>query len=578
MKNKGNILLLVSIVVCVLTSWYMWTRPLWSFVPLFNYLSIWGIFLWLFRKSFTDDSPNGGWLKLVFISGIILSVGFPPSPLFIGLMVGFVPLMMLENEIRKSHNRPQPGKLFKYLFFGFWLWNILTTFWIANTAFIAGIVANVVNAALMTLPWLVFHVATFRSNWKGRYIILASGWILFEYLHTQWDISWPWLTLGNGLTSCYPLIQWYEITGYFGGSVWIWLVNILVGMSFIWPERRRKFLFISALTVIIPASLSLLAYINYKEKGTPLDVSVVQPNFEPHYQKFSIPEPQQVEKIFRMTSENIDSATRLVIMPETVLDPVNLDEIYGENRGLAILRSLLKQAPHASILGGVGGYHIFHQNPGRETVRKNGSTFYELYNAAILMEPDIDTVQEYHKSKFVPGAELFPFKKVLPFLKPLVRKLGGTYEGFAPQSEPSNFRFDGGKQVAPIICYESIYGGWVAGYVRKGAGLLAIITNDGWWDNTPGHLQHMSFARLRAIENRKDIARSANTGTSCFVNQRGDVRMKTGYNEDAVIRDKVFYNEGTTFYSRHGDYIVAIMVIVFILSMVYNFLPKMKGN
>lgn len=574
MKFTKGILLIISLVCLIATSWYMMTHPLWSYVPLFNYLGIWGLMLWLFRKILMSDEAGRKRLKLALISGVIFSVSFPPSPLFVGLLVGFVPMMMLERDIALTYKKAAPGRLFGYLFFGFWLWNILSTFWVANTAFFAGMIANIVNSILMTLPWLFFHILTAKHKWNGKYIILAAGWILFEYIHSNWDISWPWLTLGNGMTTCYPLIQWYEFTGYFGGSVWIWAINICLGLAMINMAQNKKLLYTGLLIFAIPSLLSLVLYWTYKEKGELIKVAAVQPNFEPHYQKFSVPEPQQALKIYEMTLSHVDSATKLIVMPETVLDPINMDDIYGDNPGLALIRKSLEKAPNAVIVAGVGGYHVFDSDPGRETVRNNGGTYYELYNAAILMKAGVDTVQEYHKSKFVPGAELFPFKKVLPFLRPLVKKLGGTYEGFAPQAKPSNFTFDGRKQVAPIICYESIYGGWVAEYVDQGAGLLAIITNDGWWDNTPGHLQHLAFARLRAIENRKDVVRSANTGTSCFINQRGDIRMETGYEEDAVISDNLHYYEGTTFYSRNGDYIILLVGIAMMLSLGINFLQK----
>jgi len=573
MKKLRNIGLLASILVFILSSWYMLENPLWGYVPLFNYLSILLIVLRLCHRKLSSDSRRIRWLRLALSSGALLSVGFPPSPLFAGMLVGMVPMLMLEKEIGEDHVRPRTGLLFGYLFFGFWLWNVLSTFWVANTAYIAGMIANVANAMLMTLPWLVFHRLTFRQKWAGRYILLAGFWILFEYLHSNWDISWPWLTLGNGMATAYPLVQWYEFTGYFGGSVWIWAVNILLWLAVSRPGMRRKWAIAASLVFIVPVLLSLVLYFTYREKGEAVDVTVVQPNYEPHYQKFTVPEEIQVEKMYNMTAEKIDSATRLIIFPETVVDPVNMDRVYAVNPGIYKLYSLLYLAPEASILLGIGGYHTFTDPPSRSTVRNSNGIYYELYNAAFMLENDSNKIQEYHKSRFVPGAELFPFKKVLPFLKPLVKKLGGTYEGFAPQDSPTNFRF-GNKWVAPVICYESVYGGWVAKYVKKGAGLLAIITNDGWWDNTPGHMQHLAIGRLRAIENRKDIARSANTGTSCFINQRGDIRMATDYETDAVIRDKVYYSEARTFYSMHGDYIVVLAGIMTVVALFYSFLNR----
>ena len=568
--------LVVSVLVLAITSYMMINRPLWGFIPLFNYLSIFTIILQLSGKWLLKDAQRIKWLRMSLFSAVLLTIGFPPSPIFIGMVVGFIPLMMVEKEFEAQFVKANTGLLFKYLFFSFWLWNILTTFWVANTAYFAGMIANIANAALMTLPWLAYHKLTFGKKGIWKYFLLAGLWIMFEYIHSFWDISWPWLTLGNSLASVYPLIQWYEYTGYFGGSVWIWILNIgifyAINSSL---SEKRKWVGINAAVLILPMLVSIMLYFTYKEKGDPIDVTVVQPNYEPHYQKFTIPEEMQVAKITALTAENIDSNTNLIIYPETVFDPINMDNVYGANPAIQNLHKLFYQAPNAYIVAGIGGYHTFAQRPDRSTVRSKNGVHYELYNAALLLERDETKIQEYHKSKFVPGAELFPFKHILPFLKPLVKKLGGTYEGFAPQDEPTNFTF-GQRQIAPIICYESIYGGWVSGYVNKGAGLLAIVTNDGWWDNTPGHLQHLAIGRLRAIENRKDIVRSANTGTSCFINQRGDIRMETDYEVDAVIRDKVYYNEEKTLYSRFGDYIVYLTGLMTLILIIYSFINGRK--
>lgn len=568
--------LTLSVIVLAITSYIMMNRPLWGFIPLFNYLSIFSIILILCSKWLTRDAQYTRWLKLSLFSGVLLTVGFPPSPLFIGMIVGFVPFLIVEKEFEQKFDKANTGLLFKYLFFGFWLWNILATFWVANTAYFAGMIANVANALLMTLPWLVYHKLTFKKSGIWKYFLLAGLWILFEYLHSFWDISWPWLTLGNSMATAYQMIQWYEFTGYFGGSIWIWILNICIFYGVMSPlANKKKWVGINAALLLVPIIISVVMYSGYQEKGDPIDVTVVQPNYEPHYQKFTVPEEMQVAKITALTAELIDPRTELIIYPETVFDPVNLDDPYGTNNSIQKLHGLFSKAPNAHILAGIGGYHTFAQRPDRSTVRSKNGIHYELYNAALMLEKDSSKVQEYHKSKFVPGAELFPFKHVLPFLKPLVKKLGGTYEGFAPQDEPSNFYF-GKRQIAPIICYESIYGGWVADYVDKGAGLLAIVTNDGWWDNTPGHLQHLAIGRLRAIENRKDIVRSANTGTSCFINQRGDIRQETEYEVDAVIRDKVYYNESKTFYSKHGDYVVYLMGFMTILLLIYSFVGGRK--
>jgi apolipoprotein N-acyltransferase len=125
-----------------------------------------------------------------------------------------------------------------------------------------------------------------------------------------------------------------------------------------------------------------------------------------------------------------------------------------------------------------------------------------------------------------------------------------------------------------------VYGEFVTEYVRKGAGMLFIITNDGWWGNTPGHRQHFQYARLRAIETRRCIARSANTGISGFINQRGDVLQQTPYWQDAVISGKLLYDTTITFYVQYGDFLgrLSLFMSVFLLLYVFvkDFLKKKR--
>ena len=127
--------------------------------------------------------------------------------------------------------------------------------------------------------------------------------------------------------------------------------------------------------------------------------------------------------------------------------------------------------------------------------------------------------------------------------------------------------------VAPVICYESVFGEYTTGYVKNGANALFIVTNDGWWDNTAGHKQHLLFASLRAIETRRPIARSANTGISCLINQRGDILQPTEYDEAATVKGTLLFNDTITFYVRYGDLIGRLAGFISIL-LLLNVIAK----
>jgi apolipoprotein N-acyltransferase len=123
------------------------------------------------------------------------------------------------------------------------------------------------------------------------------------------------------------------------------------------------------------------------------------------------------------------------------------------------------------------------------------------------------------------------------------------------------FKTKSGFNVAPVICYESIYNDYLRLYVNKGAEMIGIITNDGWWGNTPGHRQHLAYAKISSVSLRRAAARSANTGISAFINQRGDVLAPTAYWQEDVIKEKIYLNESKTYFARFGNFIASAALV-----------------
>ena len=186
-----------------------------------------------------------------------------------------------------------------------------------------------------------------------------------------------------------------------------------------------------------------------------------------------------------------------------------------------------------------------------------------MYNAAVQLD-NTGATQTYIKSKLVVGVENFPFKETLePILGNIMIDLGGTVLSRATQEERGVFSsMDHAKNAAPIICYESVYGEFVTDYVKNGANFLSIITNDAWWDRTQGHQQHLSYARLRAIETRKSIARSANTGISALINEKGEILKTLDYGTKGVLKGSITINNTKTLYTKYGDFIARIATLL----------------
>jgi len=553
------ILLVIGLGLLSWNSYQILNKPLWGYHPMGWMLGGYFLVLCCFWKKLTKTPGAFKRILLSTLSGILLSLSFPMSPLTFLIFIALVPLLVVATEKELSF-----WGLVGHAFHAFVLWNIITTFWVLNTSFAPGIVANTLNAFFMTTPWMLFYLVRKHFPVLQSYIGLAAFYMSFEYLHLQWEISWPWLTMGNIFSTFPDWVQWYEFTGVFGGSLWIWIINLMVFWVVMgWRKNPKSWIFIG-IGIVLPVIISYVTLWNRTDRGPEIEVVIVQPNYEPHYEKFKIPQRQQLAKMKDLAEEGITENTDYVLFPETVINRVLLNRVNSHS-GIKMFKELSVQNPGLNVISGISSFRTYPLDSlGNKSTRthissRGDTTYWDLQNAAIWIADD-EIKMDYFKSKLVPGAEIFPYSDYLPFLTPIVDQLGGSKEGHFIQDHREVFGEDE-KQIAPVICYESIYGEYVADYIQKGAKAIFIMTNDGWWDVTPGHRQHLAFSRLRAIEMRRSIARAANTGVSCYINQLGKVSKPTRYGEDAVIRSSIRCNDQLTAYARLGDYIAHIAIL-----------------
>ncbi|MEO6131685.1 MAG: apolipoprotein N-acyltransferase [Saprospiraceae bacterium] len=573
--------IVLLLIICAVSGWKMLRLPLWGWWPLVMLLSFWfAVILFFFPK----EPEKRKWIGAATASGILLGFGFPPSPLTWVVAFAWIPFLAVENGIFQKRDKPVPKQIFFYSFHTFIIWNIITTFWVTNTAFIAGIFANFVYALLMATTMTLIHVIGRRLALRWFYVVFISFWISFEYLQHHWDFLWPWLTLGNSLAQYPWAVQWYEFTGAFGGSLWILSLNVLGYLMIIrWLRAKPLRIGIYFSLFFIPILISFFLWFTTKPGDVkPVSVTIIQPNFEPHYEKFTIPERDQVKRFLQLSRESIDSLTSYLVFPETSFEGVQLNSPY--NPSIDLFQHFIDSFPNLNLVAGITSYRILKANELDNTnyrihINPEGdSTYWDVQNSALQLTSGQKDLQVYFKSRLVPGPEMFPFKKVLFFFKPIVVSLGGSYEGLTEQPERSVFN-DGPVTVAPVICYESIFGEYCGGYVKKGATAFFIVTNDGWWDKTPGHIQHLKLGALRAIEHRRPIVRSANTGISCFIDSRGQIHQPTKYGETTFIKGEIIPETRITFYTKWGDLIAKTLVVIsFVILIVFLFRFFVKRN
>ena len=522
------------------------------------------------------------------LTGVLLWMAWPVGPLAPLLFIGWVPLLWVEHQLSDGKSG------LKYFFLVWWaclVWNAGTTWWIYYSTAIGSVVAIAANALLMSIPWILFRYTRKMAGISWAYLGWVLYWCCFEQIHLNWEISWPWLTLGNGFAMYPEWIQWYEYTGVFGGTIWILLINLGIFLLLTSESGNRRLFAGVAAGLLLPMVISYLRFFSYQEQGPEVEIVAMQPNIDPYTEKFIdskdfIQFEEQVDRFVQLSRQEVTDCTAFLLWPESALDGGFLEpsllsqEILPDSRGLLAndlnsivsMRKYKQSQPQLSLITGLTSITVYpDKSSATPTARKRGNVYLDVFNTAYFLGND-GSLQTYHKSKLVPGPETMPYPKIFGFLSDLLVDFGGTSGQLGKQQERTVFYNQQGYGMAPSICFESIYGDFMARYARAGAHFIGVITNDGWWRNTPGHKQHFHYAVLRAIENRRSIARSANTGISAFINQRGQILKSTGFWEQAVIKEKLHANSNTTFYTEHGDYLgrtaVWLSILVFLAAWV----------
>lgn len=515
------------------------------------------------------------WLAL--LTAFLLWLAWPPIPFTSPILLfAFLPLMIVLQEIEESTLHKKGYKIFYLSGLAFLAWNTASIYWVFNSlnavmptfaACLLSLIPFGLGAVLMTFSFWLYRKVARNTKPLIADISLVGFWISYEYLHQTWDLKFPWMTLGNGFANTPQLIQWYEYTGVYGGTFWVLVSNILIfrlwmslrkQKSKVKSEKTYKRSLIIALIIwiIVPISLSVLVYSTFEEEINPSNIVVVQPNIDPYGKNHTHTEKEQLTTLINLSKQKAQVNTEFFVWPETAITGYKDEEDFRNTNSFKTVQSFLDSFKNATVISGAETY-LAYQNQKTLSAKfvKENNLWYDSFNTAVAIE-NSPKLQFYHKSKLVPGVEKMPFPELLSFLNPLFEKFGGTTGGYGGQEEPSNLYASSGIGVVSAICYESIWGDWVAKSVNKGAQFIAVITNDGWWGNTSGKDQHLDYARLRAIENRRWVARSANTGISAFINQRGDIVQKTEWWKTAVIKQDINLNTEITFYTAHQDWIV----------------------
>lgn len=510
---------------------------------------------------------------LAILSALLLSAAWPINGFTFIIFGALIPLLFLENSIRLSDFKRKGLLVFGYSYLTFLLWNLLITWWLINSSLIGMLFANICNSFFYAIIFTCFSWAKTRLPNRSAYLFLIALWLAFEKLHLSWDFSWTWLNLGNVFSENIYWIQWYEYTGVFGGSLWVlvinvWLFHVFKNHNTILGYKPLARKMIAPLIFIaLPIAFSLYLYEKVEEGSKDIKVLLLQPNIDPYNTKYSLTNSSFIDLWKKQVQPFYSDSLDYILSPETYFAE-GYGEEFREFNGSKLheeLQQELAKIPLTQYITGIQFYDLYAQEKApsltANLIRKG--LWADYYNSA-LAEQSNEIFQIYHKSKLVVGVENMPFKSVLkPLLGDVLLDFGGTVASRVTQKKRDVFSHTNSKlKAAPIICWESIFGEFVTGYVNEGATFLAVISNDAWWGETPGHKQLLSYTRLRAIETRRDIARSANTGISSIINAKGEIINQTSYNTKTALIGKLSSRSNLTFYVRFGDIIARWSVFV----------------
>jgi len=490
-------------------------------------------------------------LKLVLLSVLLFSLAYPPLPLGFLAYFCLVPLILaLENKT--------PKQAFKLGYLFGLLSNLLLLYWIAWPIFsgyyilflaasVAILILSFFPAVLVTLYCLI------QERWKGKAVFAFPFlWVVMEYSKSLGEIAFPWLNLAYTQSKYLSLIQYSSFAGAYGVTFWVVSVNLVLYFYVKSYLSTRKLVGMTLLFsgfIILPLLYGHYAMKQEVMKDGP-EIALLQGNIDIQTKWNPDLTDYNFATYFGMAKQSAKKKVGLIVWPESAA-PCYL---AYEWRYLYLVERLTDSLGTPMLVG-------------TQHYRQNGD--YTFYNSAFLFKPSQRDFQIYDKIDMVPFSERVPYMERLGFLNKL--QLGQSEfsrgKNFTIFSLPeSNF--------AVLICFESAFPNLVRRFVNHGASFIVNITNDAWFGKTSGPFQHSQMAVFRAIENRISIARCANTGISMFVDPYGRISQSTRIWTKDVITEKVALQKKKTFYTKFGDWLPKLCLILTLAVIVISFVPK----
>ncbi len=506
-----------------------------------------------------------------------IALAFPPLQLGFLAYWSVIPLLiLLENK--------QPAESFRWGYItGFFL-SVLTLYWI----FWPTVPGAIATMLIHPLYYAVFAylVTIARRVWSQGYLVLVPFfWTAIEYVKSLGELGFPWVTLGYTQSYYLQLIQFAAVTSVYGVSFWVLCLNVV--FLLMWKHRGERRWLLGCATILsvlfIAPYLYGLVVIPSPVKAdepagrevlrenitTGLRVAVVQGNVDPYMKWDKAFVEQNFEIYERLTRQCATQKPELIVWPETATPTWLLHDLEKLTRVRNFVREL-----DVSLLTGTPDYKFISEKK------------YKTYNAAILLSPDREEIPKYAKMHLVPFGERVPWEDEFPWLQRWLARFemgegnfspGEGIELFELNREASATNGAAALRLVVLICFESFFPEQARDYIRRGADLLVVITNDGWFGPTMPY-GHARMAVFRAIENRISVVRSANTGISMTIDPYGRVGSESSLNEEAVLFDSVPLRREASIFAEYGPVFSQSVLGVSVLSFFFAFFEHYRSR
>lgn len=520
-------------------------------------------------------------LPIGILVGLMLGFSFPPLPLYPLIFLAFIPYFKVLEK------RDSLASINRFTYLVVFIYGVITLYWVGSWQpesdpflLIAGVALLFYYPILYLIPSSLYYMTYKKYGRTVALYLFPLFWVFTEFLYSITDFKFPWVTLGHSLAYFKSFIQISDIIGSFGLGILVIYINIFFFIAYKKYIHRKKYLapIITALILIIlPMIYGVVRVSTLNQKVDSISVGVIQPDLNPWKKWGTGNLDQQLDQYLALSSKEIDNGAKLIVWPETALPVyllgsgyesiVNRIHTYCDTNNIYIMTGM----PHASF------YFDSTKAPIEAKKTKSG-TYYTSYNSILLFQPGKKDVPMYGKIKLVPFGEKVPFVESIPFLGDIFKwNVGISSWNEGPEQKIFEIETkDGIHKIAGVVCIESIYPKFIAGFVKEGAEILIVVTNDSWYGDSSGPYQHKEISVLRAIENRRTVVQAANGGISYVINKYGNTLIDTEMFTKTSFVYNAELNSEKTIYTSTAYVLPSISIITCLFIMFISIIEKIR--